>query len=367
MHVGHNVQIGAHTVVAAQTGISGSSTLGHHVIVGGQVGHCGSLQAGRRRHCRRASRGFPQGKRFAAGRWYGARRRGRSKNSKNNMRGLRVSRNLARASKSWKASSRQSLASPETADGEYRCRSLSPCRLIVVGGHTRSIGKTQLVCDLIAALPISELDCRKNHAIRPRRLRDERPRLRLRADGTHCGARLGDRMRRPERTVRDSCKLELRARSGCEPSKAILAEGHAAAARSPCRRQRTIAAAGRLQRHRRKQFAAAICETVPLRGGSRSRRGKTSRIPLGRCWTVPMFSYFAAGFDDNAGHTAAVDAASAATFASKTIAFAAGGRSRCRNRCFELVKANSGVASQRFLCDDESKKRDILGVDHVVK
>jgi len=28
-----------------------------------------------------------------------------------------------------------------------------PCRLIVVGGHTRSIGKTQLVCDLIAALP----------------------------------------------------------------------------------------------------------------------------------------------------------------------------------------------------------------------
>jgi hypothetical protein len=27
------------------------------------------------------------------------------------------------------------------------------CRLIVVGGHTRSIGKTQLVCDLIRALP----------------------------------------------------------------------------------------------------------------------------------------------------------------------------------------------------------------------
>jgi len=26
-------------------------------------------------------------------------------------------------------------------------------RLVVVGGHTRSIGKTQLVCDLIAAFP----------------------------------------------------------------------------------------------------------------------------------------------------------------------------------------------------------------------
>lgn len=33
-----------------------------------------------------------------------------------------------------------------------RAESLS-CRVIVVGGHTRSIGKTQLVCDLIEALP----------------------------------------------------------------------------------------------------------------------------------------------------------------------------------------------------------------------
>ena len=43
VHVGHNVQIGKHTVIAAQTGISGSSTLGQHVVVGGQVGigdHC---------------------------------------------------------------------------------------------------------------------------------------------------------------------------------------------------------------------------------------------------------------------------------------------------------------------------------------
>jgi hypothetical protein len=30
---------------------------------------------------------------------------------------------------------------------------LARCRLIVVGGHTRSIGKTQLACDLIQALP----------------------------------------------------------------------------------------------------------------------------------------------------------------------------------------------------------------------
>ena len=43
VHVGHNVKIGAHTVIAAQTGISGSCTIGHHVILGGQAGlgeHC---------------------------------------------------------------------------------------------------------------------------------------------------------------------------------------------------------------------------------------------------------------------------------------------------------------------------------------
>jgi UDP-3-O-[3-hydroxymyristoyl] glucosamine N-acyltransferase len=43
VHVAHNVKIGEHTVIAAQTGISGSSSLGRNVTVGGQVGiadHC---------------------------------------------------------------------------------------------------------------------------------------------------------------------------------------------------------------------------------------------------------------------------------------------------------------------------------------
>ena len=43
VQVAHNVQIGENSVVAAQTGISGSSRLGVGVIVGGQVGiadHC---------------------------------------------------------------------------------------------------------------------------------------------------------------------------------------------------------------------------------------------------------------------------------------------------------------------------------------
>ncbi|HEY1483720.1 MAG TPA: UDP-3-O-(3-hydroxymyristoyl)glucosamine N-acyltransferase [Candidatus Acidoferrum sp.] len=66
VHVGHNVQIGAHTVVAAQTGISGSSTLGHHVVVGGQVGiadHC-TLQDG---SIAGAQAGIPTGKTIRSG------------------------------------------------------------------------------------------------------------------------------------------------------------------------------------------------------------------------------------------------------------------------------------------------------------
>jgi UDP-3-O-[3-hydroxymyristoyl] glucosamine N-acyltransferase len=38
VHVGHNVQIGEDVVIAAQTGLSGSSTVENNVIIGGQVG-----------------------------------------------------------------------------------------------------------------------------------------------------------------------------------------------------------------------------------------------------------------------------------------------------------------------------------------
>lgn len=38
VHVGHNVRVGRNVVIAAQTGISGSSTIGEGAIVGGQVG-----------------------------------------------------------------------------------------------------------------------------------------------------------------------------------------------------------------------------------------------------------------------------------------------------------------------------------------
>src|SRR5256885_8890922 len=58
------------------------------------------------------------------------------------MFGTRDSRSWLSASKSL----RLNLAKAEEAQA-------STYRLIVAGGHTRSIGKTQLVCDLVAALP----------------------------------------------------------------------------------------------------------------------------------------------------------------------------------------------------------------------
>jgi len=46
IQIAHNVVIGENTVIAAQTGISGSTKLGNGVIVGGQVGFVGHIEVG---------------------------------------------------------------------------------------------------------------------------------------------------------------------------------------------------------------------------------------------------------------------------------------------------------------------------------
>jgi UDP-3-O-[3-hydroxymyristoyl] glucosamine N-acyltransferase len=46
VQVGHNVTIGRHCMIVAQTGISGSTTLGDFVLLGGQVGIAGHLDIG---------------------------------------------------------------------------------------------------------------------------------------------------------------------------------------------------------------------------------------------------------------------------------------------------------------------------------
>jgi UDP-3-O-[3-hydroxymyristoyl] glucosamine N-acyltransferase len=43
VHLAHNVEIGEHTVIAAQTGISGSTRVGDRCVFGGQVGVAGHL------------------------------------------------------------------------------------------------------------------------------------------------------------------------------------------------------------------------------------------------------------------------------------------------------------------------------------
>ncbi len=66
VQIAHNVQIGEHSVLAAQTGVSGSSVLGRRVIVGGQVGiadHC-ALEDGA---VAGAQAGIPTGKTIRSG------------------------------------------------------------------------------------------------------------------------------------------------------------------------------------------------------------------------------------------------------------------------------------------------------------
>ncbi len=46
IQVAHNVEIGEHTVIAAQTGIAGSVKIGKHNMIGGQVGFAGHITIG---------------------------------------------------------------------------------------------------------------------------------------------------------------------------------------------------------------------------------------------------------------------------------------------------------------------------------
>ncbi|KAA1242768.1 UDP-3-O-(3-hydroxymyristoyl)glucosamine N-acyltransferase [Aquimarina sp. RZ0] len=48
IQIAHNVEIGEHTAIAAQTGIAGSTKIGKHCLIGGQVGIAGHLVIGNR-------------------------------------------------------------------------------------------------------------------------------------------------------------------------------------------------------------------------------------------------------------------------------------------------------------------------------
>ena len=46
IQIAHNVEVGQHTVIAAQTGIAGSTKFGENCMIGGQVGIIGHLNIG---------------------------------------------------------------------------------------------------------------------------------------------------------------------------------------------------------------------------------------------------------------------------------------------------------------------------------
>ena len=46
VQIAHNVEVGENTVIASQTGISGSTKIGKHVTIAGQVGTVGHIEVG---------------------------------------------------------------------------------------------------------------------------------------------------------------------------------------------------------------------------------------------------------------------------------------------------------------------------------
>jgi UDP-3-O-[3-hydroxymyristoyl] glucosamine N-acyltransferase len=44
--IAHNCVVGPHSVIVAQSGLSGSTTMGHHVVIAGHVGTVGHLHLG---------------------------------------------------------------------------------------------------------------------------------------------------------------------------------------------------------------------------------------------------------------------------------------------------------------------------------
>ncbi len=70
IHIAHNVEIGAHTVMAAQVGVAGSTKLGHHCMVGGQVGIVGHLEIGDQTQIQ-AQSGMIKSVKKSNTKWYG--------------------------------------------------------------------------------------------------------------------------------------------------------------------------------------------------------------------------------------------------------------------------------------------------------
>ncbi len=70
IQVAHNVEIGENTVIASQSGVSGSTKLGKRVLVGGQVGFAGHLEIADGNQFG-AKSGIPASIKEKDGKWFG--------------------------------------------------------------------------------------------------------------------------------------------------------------------------------------------------------------------------------------------------------------------------------------------------------
>lgn len=71
IQIAHNVQIGNHTVIAAQAGIAGSAKIGSYCMIGGQVGIAGHLSIADRTMIQ-AQSGIASSLEQSNGKWYGS-------------------------------------------------------------------------------------------------------------------------------------------------------------------------------------------------------------------------------------------------------------------------------------------------------
>ena len=124
VHIGHNCQIGEDVVIAAQTGLSGSIVIENGVVLGGQVG-------------------IGEHARIEEGVMLGG-QGGVLPNKVLRGKGVAFWGTPAQPLRAISEAARHSRAPRE--------KGLSVA-IVVIGGHSRNVGKTSVVAGLIAALP----------------------------------------------------------------------------------------------------------------------------------------------------------------------------------------------------------------------
>ena len=155
VHVGHNCRIGRHVVVAAQTGFSGGVVVEDYAVIGGQVG-IGDKARIESRAVLGSGCGVLTSKIVRAGETvWGTPARPLKQH-------LEQLANLARLPEMRKEIGGVEAAAGGTGEEELM--------LVVVGGHSRNIGKTSVVAGLIRKTARPEVDRGQDHAVRPRRL-----------------------------------------------------------------------------------------------------------------------------------------------------------------------------------------------------